>query len=313
MAANTIKTTDVAAKVADREFVRAFDEDVRKLVEILGIFDPIRRAPNTALKYYETSGTLQSGVVGEAEDIPLSKYARSGEHIASLSWNKWAKETTLEAISANSYAEAVAQTDKQFIKDIQKGIRTKMVNFLKTGTGRIKLGGNSEVVANTLQATLANIWAQMELDFESTDASPLYFANPVDIAGYLGTAQITTQTAFGMTYISNFLGMYPMVLLSDVPQGQIITTPRENLHIYYAHAAEAEGFDFESRDETGYIGIHHDPTYRNMTFQTYAVSALAPFCDYLDKIYIAGIGSAVPDADTDTDSDSDSDPDTISA
>ena len=293
MAENTIKSADVAAKVADREFVRAFDEDVRKLVEVLGIFEPIRRAPNTALKYYETSGVLQSGVVGEAEDIPLSKYTRSGEHIASLSWNKWAKETTLEAISANSYEEAVRQTDKQFIKDIQKGIRKQMYDFLKTGTGRITLGGQSQVVATTLQPTLANIWAQMQLDFENTDASPLYFANPVDLAAYLGTAQITTQTAFGMTYISNFLGMYPMVLASDVPQGTIITTPRENLHIYYAHASEAEGFDFESRDETGYIGIHHDPTYKNMTFQTYAVSALAPFCDFLDKIYIAGINKEI--------------------
>lgn len=293
MAENTIKSADVAAKVADREFVRAFDDDVRKLVEVLGIFEPIRRAPNTALKYYETSGTLQSGTVGEAEDIPLSKYTRSGEHIASLSWNKWAKETTLEAISANSYEEAVRETDKKFIKDIQKGIRKQMFDFLKTGTGRIKLGTQSQVVAATLQPTLANIWAQMQLDFEDTDASPLYFANPVDLATYLGSAQITTQTAFGMTYISNFLGMYSMVLASDIPQGTIITTPRENLHIYYAHASEAEGFDFESRDETGYIGIHHDPTYRNMTFQTYAVSALAPFCDYLDKIYIAGINKTI--------------------
>ena len=164
MAENTIKSADVAAKVADREFVRAFDEDIRKLVEILGIFEPIRRAPNTALKYYETSGTLQSGVVGEAEDIPLSKYTRSGEHIASLSWNKWAKETTLEAISANSYEEAVRQTDKKFIMDIQKGIRNQMFNFLKTGTGRITLGGDSQVVASTLQPTLANIWAQMQID-----------------------------------------------------------------------------------------------------------------------------------------------------
>lgn len=290
MAENTIKSADVAAKVADREFVRAFDEDVRKLVEVLGVFEPIKRAPNTALKYYTTSGTLENGAnIGEGEDIPLSKYTRSGENIASLSWNKWAKETTLEAISANSYAEAVAETDRQFIKDIQKGIRKQMFDFLKTGTGKVKLGGETEVTASTLQATLANIWAQMELDFENTDASPLYFANPVDLAKYLGTAQITTQTAFGMTYIKDFLGMYPMILASDVPAGKIITTPRENLHIYYAHAAEAQGFDFETRDQTGYIGVHHDPTYRNMTFQTYAVSALKPFCDYLDKIYISSI------------------------
>lgn len=285
MGANTIMSTDVAAKVADREFVRNFEDDIRKLTEVLGIFNPIKRAPNTALKYYETSGTLEAAVTEEAADITMSKYTRSGEHIAELTWKKWGKETTLEAISANSYAEAVQETDREFIKDIQKGIRTELFNFLKTGTGRVKLGGNSEIKAPTLQATLANIWAQMELDFENTDASPLYFANPVDLAKYLGSAQITTQTAFGMTYIDSFLGMYDMVLASDIPAGTIITTPRENLHIYYAHASEAQGFQFETRDQTGYIGIHHEPTYKNMTFQTYAVSALAPFCEYLDKIY----------------------------
>ena len=284
--AYTIKSTDVAAKIADVEFVMDFEDDVRKLTEVLGVFEPIRRAPNTALKYYTTSGTLRGGsTVDEGDDIPFSKYTRSGASIASLSWKKFAKQTTLEAISADSYQEAVAETDRQFIKDIQKGIRKDLFDFLKTGTGKVKLGGETEVVASTLQATLANIWAQMELDFENTDATPIYFANPVDLAKYLGTAQITTQTAFGLTYIENFLGMYRMVMASDVPAGTIITTPTENLKLYYADAAEAEGFDFETSDETGYIGVHHEATYRNMTFQTYAVTGLTPFCEYLDKIY----------------------------
>ena len=283
--AKLIKSTDVAAKVADVEFVRAFDEDIRKLIEMLSVFKPIRRAPGTALKYYETSGTLESGTVAEGEDIPNSKYTRSGEHIAALSWNKWAKSTTLEAISANSYAEAVVETDKKFLSDIHKKFRTDLYTFLKTGTGTVKLGGDTAVSAPNLQQTLANIWAQMQLDFEDTEASPLYFANPVDLAKYLGTASITTQESFGMKYIHDFLGMYDMVLASDIPAGTIITTPRENLHLYYASANEAEGFGFEVSDETGYIGIHHEPTYKNMTFQTYAVSAMTPFCDYLDKIY----------------------------
>lgn len=293
MATNTILSTDVAAKQADVEFVRAFEDDVRKLVEILGVFNPIRRAPNTALKYYETSGTLESGAVGEAEDIPLSKYTREGEHIASLDWRKWAKETTLEAISANSYAEAVQETDAQFIKDIEKGIRKELFDFLKTGTGKA-VGGEAAITGTTLQSVLANIWGNMEVQFENTDASPLYFINPLDIADYLGTATITNTgtVAFGMTYLENFLGMYPTILASDVEKGTIICTPRENLHLYYADAASATGFNFESQDQTGYIGIHHEPTYKNMTFQTYAVSALKPFCDYLDKIYVATIAKA---------------------
>lgn len=293
MSEKTILDTDVAAKVADVEFVRAFEDDVRKLVEILGVFQPIRRAPNTALKYYETSGTLESGTVGEAEDIPLSKYTRKGEHIASLDWKKWAKETTLEAISANSYAEAVGQTDRQFLKDIEKGIRKDLFDFLKTGTGK-DVGGTAAISGTTLQSTLANLWGNMQVQFENTDATPICFMNPLDVADYLGTATITNTgtVAFGMTYLENFLGMYPTILASDVAKGSIICTPRENLHLYYADAASAEGFQFETSDETGYIGVHHDTTYKNMTFQTYAVSALKPFCDYLDKIYVASIAPA---------------------
>lgn len=290
MADNTIKQADVAAKVADIEFVRAFEDDVRKLSQLLAAFTPIRRAPGTALKYYTTSGKLESGTVAEGEEIPISKYTRSGEKIASLDWSKWAKETTLEAVSAAGYDEAVAATDRQFIRDIQKGVRTSLFDFLKTGTGK-GTDGKTAITGATLQATLANVWGNMQVNFESTDATPICFMNPLDVAEYLGTATITNsgETAFGMTYLANFLGMYPTLLASDVAKGTIICTPQENLHLYYADAATATGFDFETSDETGYIGVHHEPTYANGTFKTYAVSALKPFADYIDKIYVATI------------------------
>lgn len=290
MAENTIKSADVAAKVADVEFIRAFEDDVRKLSQVLGEFTPIRRAPGTALKYYETSGKLESGTVAEGEAIPVSKYSRTGESIASLDWNKWAKETTLEAISANGYSEAVTQTDRQFIRDIQKGIRKQLFDFLKTGTGK-DASGSKDVSGATLQAALANVWGTMQVNFENTDASPVCFMNPLDVADYLGTATIVNSgtVAFGMTYMEGFLGMYPAILASDVAKGTIIATPRENLKLYYADAASAEGFQYTAGDETGYIGVHHEADYSNATFKTHAVSALKPFADYLDKIYVAKI------------------------
>lgn len=290
MGVNTIKDIDVQAKRADVLFVKAFEDDIRKLVQILGIFDPIRRSPGTALKFYEASGTLASGTVAEGEDIPLSKYVRTGEHIVSLDWGKWAKETTLEAISANSYAEAVQETDAAFIRDIQKVIRGQIFDFLKTGTG-VSADDGAAISGTGLQQTLANVWGTTQVAFENTAASPMFFMNPLDVAAYLGTATITNtgEVAFGMTYLQNFLGMYPTVLASDVAKGTVICTPRENLRLYYAHASSAEGFNFETSDATGYIGVHHEPTHRNMTFQTYAVSALKPFCAYLDKIWVATI------------------------
>lgn len=33
----------------------------------------------------------------------------------------------------------------------------------------------------------------------------MYFLNPLDVSEYLATANITTQTAFGMNYIEDFL------------------------------------------------------------------------------------------------------------
>lgn len=292
MAENTIMHADVSAKAADVEFVRAFEEDTRKLAQILGIFQPVKRAPGTALKYYETTGTLESGTVAEGADIPMSKYARKGEHIASLDWNKWGKETTLEAITLDGWDEAVAQTDAQMVKDIHKGFRKELVDFLKTGTGKASDG--KAVHGGTMQSCLANMQGEAAVKFENTDATPLYFVNPLDVAKYLGTATITNTgtVAYGMTYIEGFLGLYNVIEMSDVAQGTILCTPSENLNLYYADAAAAQGFQFQ-RGQFGYLGVHHEFTYKNMTAQTYAVSALKPFCSYLDRIWVAQIAETV--------------------
>lgn len=286
---STSTSTDLAAKVADIEFVRAFEDDVRKLSEVLDCFTPVKHNPGTALKYYDTVGTLQSGTVAEGENIPLSKYTRKGEHIAELTFSKWAKETTYEAIKKHGYDEAVYATDKQFIKDIQKTFRKSLFDFLKTGTG--KDTQKKVITGETMQKCLANLWGNMQVAFESTDATPIVFINPLDVADYLGTATITNTgtVAFGMTYLKNFLGMYDAILSSDVAKGSIIATPQENLHIYYASAGDADGFSFETSDETGYVGVHHVANYDNLTFKTVAASSLTPFCDYLDKIYAATI------------------------
>lgn len=290
---NLIKDADVSAKTADVEFVLAFEEDVRKLSQTLSCFEPVRRNPGTTLKYYKTSGTLLSGAVGEGEAIPLSKYTRSGEKLVELTTSKWAKETSYEAIQKNGYDEAVSQTDRQFIRDIQKGIRTDLFTFLATGTGK-GTDGKTAVSGKNLQETLANIWGTMQIAFESSDATPICFINPLDVAAYLGTANITNSgtVAFGMTYLENFLGMYPTMLASNVKQGTIIATPQENLHIYYANASDVEGFQFEGSDETGYVGVHHVADYDNLTFKTVATSSMTPFCDYLDKIWVASINPA---------------------
>jgi LPXTG-motif cell wall-anchored protein len=48
--------------------------------------------------------------------------------------------------------------------------------------------------------------------------------NPLDVADYLATANITLQTAFGMTYVENFLGLGTVIFNSSVPKGKVYAT-----------------------------------------------------------------------------------------
>jgi hypothetical protein len=188
----TVKSADLA-KVRDVDFTLRFEKDLRTLMAMLGVTRKLEKKAGEVLKVYKVTGTLESGTVAEGEVIPLSKYKTTYEAIGTAELKKWRKVTTAEAISEKGYGQAVNDTNNKMLKDIQKGIRTQFVTFLGTGTGSAAGVG--------LQAAMAQVWGQMQVLFEDTSIETVYFMNPLDVADYLGTAQITTQTAFGMSYI----------------------------------------------------------------------------------------------------------------
>lgn len=280
--ANTIKVADLA-KVQDVEFVNKFNGGFDKLLELLGKTEAIKMAPGTVLKVYKTSGTLESGAVEEGADIPLSKYKNELAATYELDFKKWRKQTTLEAIAKRGYEQAVSDTDEKMVRDIQKGIRGDIFAFLETGTG--------EASGTTLQMALAQAWGQVAVKFEDDDATPIFFVNPLDIAGYLGSAQVTMQTAFGFSYIENFLGLGDVLVSSNVTQGKVCATAKENINVYSADCAGIEGFAFYN-DETALIGVHHDTEYKNTSLETVAVSGIKVFAEYLDRIIVSTISAA---------------------
>ena len=171
------------------------------------------------------------------------------------------------------------------LKDVQKGIKKDFFDFLATGTGT--------AAGDTFQAAAANAWGQLQVLFEDTDIAAVYFMNPLDVADYLGTASISLQTAFGMTYIENFLGLGRVILNSAVPQGKIYATAADNVIIYYVPVNGAdlnEAFEFTS-DQTGFIGIHETPDYTNMTASDTVVSGIVLFAERIDGVVIASIGA----------------------
>lgn len=177
-------------------------------------------------------------------------------------------------------------TTDRMLLDVQKGIRGDFFTFLATGTGTATGVG--------FQAALAQAWGQLQVKFEDDSIEAVYFMNPLDVADYLAKAQITLQTAFGMTYVENFLGLGTVIFDSKVPKGTIYATAKDNIVLYYIPVNGAdlgEAFDFTS-DQTGFIGIHETPDYSNMTASDTVVSGIVLFAERLDGIIKSTITEA---------------------
>lgn len=266
------------ARVREIDFTLMFTESLRKLTEALGVTRKVAKQAGTVLKTYKATGALEDGAVAEGETIPLSKYTTEAVNYGEISLKKWRKATSAEAIIERGYDQAVGMTTDRMLKDVQKAIRKDFFTFLGTGTGTATGAG--------LQAALAQTWGKLQTLFEDDDIQAVHFINPLDIADYLATATITTQTAFGMTYIEDFLGMGKVFMNSSVPKGTIYSTAQDNLVLYYVPVNGAdlnEAFSFTS-DETGYIGIHEEPDYTNMTASDTVVNGMTLFAERLDGV-----------------------------
>lgn len=282
-----IKKADLA-RVREIDFTLMFTESLRKLTEALGVTRKVAKQAGTVLKTYKATGTLEDGAVAEGDTIPLSKYTTKAVPYGEITLKKWRKATSAEAIIERGYDQAVGMTTDRMLKDVQKSIRKDFFAFLATGTGAATGAG--------LQAALAQTWGKLQTLFEDDDIQAVHFINPLDIADYLATATITTQTAFGMTYVEDFLGMGRVFMNSSVPKGTIYSTAQDNLVLYYVPVNGAdlnEAFSFTS-DETGYIGIHEEPDYTNMTASDTVVNGMNLFAERLDGVVKTTITEALP-------------------
>lgn len=248
---NLIKANEMK-RIREVDFVNQFTHaSLAKLIEVLGVTRKIPMMEGTTMYVYATTGTLQSGSVAEGDIIPLSKYERTKTAVGEITLKKWRKAVSAEAIKKSGYNEAVNETDAGLLKDVQAGIRTDFFTLLNGS-----ITGSTSATGVGLQAALANAWGQLQVKFEDDTAEAVYFVNPLDAATYLGSANISVQTAFGMNYIENFLGLGTVILTSRVTQGTFVATAKENIVMYYLtmNGDIANAFSLTA-DELGYIGI----------------------------------------------------------
>ena len=281
---NTIMKADTA-QVRSIDFNYQFTGSLKTLIEVLGVTRKIAVQEGAPLKAIKVTGTLQNGIVAEGELIPLSKYETEAVTVGEVKLNKWRKGTTAEAILQGGYDVAVGATTDRMVKDIQKTIRGGLFTHLATGT--------ETATGASLQAALANAWGKLSVLWEDDAIEAVYFLNPLDVATYLGGAQITMQTAFGMSYVADFLGLGTVIINSSVPQGKFYATAKENVVMYYVNVASGEiarAFDLIT-DESGYIGINEYPDQDTARVMDLVLSGVTFFPERVDGIVVGTIAA----------------------
>ena len=288
--ANLIMTNDIKVTAREIDFVTRFERNWEHLREILGIMRPIKKQPGAVLKSKYAEGTLQSGNVGEGEEIPYSKFTVKEKTYAEMTIEKYAKAVSIEAIKDHGYENAVQMTDDEFLFQLQTNVTSRFYDYLKTGT--------LTSTETTFQMALAMAKGRVENRFKQMHRNVtgvVGFVNILDVYEYLGAAEITIQNQFGFQYMKDFMGFNTIFLLSDseIPRGQVIATPVENIVLYYVDPNESDfaraGLVYTVSGETNLIGFHTQGNYHTAVSEAFAVMGLTLFAEYIDAIAVITI------------------------
>lgn len=280
--------TSVTAREVD--FVTRFNDNWDALRNIMGIMRPIRKAPGTSLISYTADVALEDGDVGAGKVIPYSKATITQATKDDLSIKKYAKAVPIEDVDKYGAEIAVEKSDDAFLTKLQNVVLGNFYTFLNTGS----LTGT----AATWQAALAkaqgevlNKFAGMAKDVTSV----VGFANILDAYDYLGAADISVQTQFGLNYVKDFMGYSTLFLLPTTVSGNnaidrntVIATPVENIDLYYADPGDSEfarlGLNYTVQGETNLIGFHAQGNYSTAVGESYAIMGMKLWAEYLDGI-----------------------------
>jgi hypothetical protein len=287
---NLTRTADMQVAAREIDFVTRFGRNWDHLREILGIMRPIRKAPGTKLKSKKATVVLQSGTVGEGEDIPYSKATVEEVDYADLTIEKYAKAVSIEAIKDHGYDVAVAMTDDEFLYELQNEVTERFYAYLNTGS----LTSTEKNFQRALAMAKGNVINKFKQMHKSV-TRVVGFVNVLDLYDYLGDAPITVQNAFGFQYIKNFMGYDTIILLSDaeIARGKVIATPVENIALYYVSPSDSDfaraGLVYRTAGETSLIGFHTQGNYNTAVSESFAIMGMTLFAEYLDGIAVVTV------------------------
>jgi len=266
----------VQALAQEVNAIAKFESDLHNLLVLLNKEDVNVMAPGTALKIYKTSGSLSTSVVAEKALIPDSAITTDNGTLVELTFGKYRNLVSIEKIAKQGYDVAVGASTASMVKQAQAKARASIVSGMDV-TGVVTAS------AATFQAKIAKAAGKIATAFEDEAYTPIFFVNPEDAFDYLGGANITVQTAFGISYIANFMGLGNVVLDSNVTAGTVFGTACENLDVVAADVTKIEGMELQT-DESGIIAIHVGAKYENGAIETVVYSGLKALPVFADRV-----------------------------
>ena len=282
--------TNVTAREID--FVTRFGANWQALRDILGIMRPIRKQAGTKLVTYKTSLTLASGAVPAGAVIPYSQATIEQVGFEDLTINKYAKAVPIENVEKYGAEIAVEKSDEAFMTELQMKVLTDFYTFLNTGS-MISAEATWQMALAMAKGKVVDKFQKMR----KTVTQVVGFANVLDLYEYVGSADITVQTQFGLTYIKDFLGYSTLFLMSepDIARGKVIALPVENIDLYYIDPADSEfrklGLEYAVAGDTNLIGFHANGNYTTAVGESFALMGMKLWAEYLDGIAVVDVGT----------------------
>lgn len=283
-----IKSADIQVTSRKIDFVTQFARNWQALQDVLGITRPIEKPNGTELTSKYAEGVLESGAVGEGEFIPRSHFTVKEKPYGKITVEKYAKEVSVEAVAEHGEEAAINMTDEEFLVELQEMVSGRFYTYLKSGTMTFE--------EKTFQMAFAMALGKVKDKFKKMHRNVTgiaVFVNTLDLYAYLGSSEITIQTAFGFNYIKDFLGAELTFISSEIPRGQMIATPINNIVSYYVNPNNSGfaklGLEYTTDGVTNLIGFAVKGDYDRATGVSYALMGFLLFAEYIDAIAVVTI------------------------
>ncbi len=292
--AGITKTTDFNVEARRNDFVTAFAANWDTLREIMGVSRPIKKEPGTVLKSYKATLDLEDGNVAEGEEIPISKAHVEEVTTADLTIQKYGKGITIEDVDKYGPEVAIDLTDEAFRNELLSKVLEEFYAFARTGTLKPEGATDFQMGVALAIGAVKNKFKTMRKD----GSRVVVFVNTMDAYRYLGVANISVQSAFGIDYLKNFMGAETMILAgdNDIPAGTIIAIPVSNIVDYYADPSSSAfarmGLVYTVDSDLPMLGFAIEGDYSTATGMNWAIMGHKLWAEYLDAIAVVSVGAA---------------------